>query len=132
MEMYTLSRARGFGQEVKRRIILGTYVLSAGYYEAYYRKASQVRTLMRRDFEEAFHKVDVILTPTAPTPAFKIGERLKIPSRCIFPIFSPFRESGRDPRNFNPCGFSREGLPSAFRSWGNISMKDAFEGRPHL
>jgi Asp-tRNA(Asn)/Glu-tRNA(Gln) amidotransferase A subunit family amidase len=68
MEMYTQTRARGFGKEVKRRIILGTYVLSAGYYEAYYRKASQVRTLMRKDFDDAFQKVDVIVSPTAPSP----------------------------------------------------------------
>jgi aspartyl-tRNA(Asn)/glutamyl-tRNA(Gln) amidotransferase subunit A len=79
MEMYSDTRAKGFGQEVKRRIILGTYVLSAGYYEAYYRKASQVRTLMKNDFEDAFHQVDVIITPTAPTPAFRIGEKVQDP-----------------------------------------------------
>jgi len=72
--LYARSRAEGFGSEVKRRIIMGTYVLSSGYYDAYYGRASRVRTLVRRDFEEAFKDVDVLLTPVAPTPAFKIGE----------------------------------------------------------
>ena len=72
--LYARSRAEGFGSEVKRRIIMGTYVLSSGYYDAYYGRASRVRTLVRRDFEEAFRNVDVLLTPVAPTPAFKIGE----------------------------------------------------------
>ncbi len=72
--LYARSRAEGFGSEVKRRIIMGTYVLSSGYYDAYYGRASRVRTLVRRDFEEAFRGVDVLLTPVAPTPAFKIGE----------------------------------------------------------
>ncbi len=72
--LYARSRAEGFGSEVKRRIIMGTYVLSSGYYDAYYGRASRVRTLVRRDFEEAFKKVDVLLTPVAPTPAFKLGE----------------------------------------------------------
>jgi len=72
--LYARSRAEGFGSEVKRRIIMGTYVLSSGYYDAYYGRASRVRTLVRRDFEDAFKKVDVLLTPVAPTPAFKLGE----------------------------------------------------------
>ena len=112
MEMYTQTRARGFGQEVKRRIILGTYVLSAGYYEAYYRKASQVRTLMKGDFEEAFKKVDVILTPTAPTPAFKIGEKVEDPLQMyLSDIFTiPVNLAGI-PAISIPCGISREGLP---------------------
>ena len=77
--MYKKTRSEGFGAEVKRRIMLGTYALSAGYYDAYYGKASQVRTLIRRDFEKAFKKCDVIVTPTAPTPAFKIGEKADDP-----------------------------------------------------
>ena len=72
--LYTKTRAEGFGPEVKRRIIMGTYVLSSGYYDAYYGRAQKVRTLIRRDFEEVFKKVDVLLTPCAPTPAFKFGE----------------------------------------------------------
>jgi aspartyl-tRNA(Asn)/glutamyl-tRNA(Gln) amidotransferase subunit A len=119
MEMYTQSRGRGFGQEVKRRIILGTYVLSAGYYDAYYRKASQVRTLMRGDFEEAFHKVDVILAPTAPTPAFKIGEKAEDPLQMyLSDIFTiPVNLAGI-PAISIPCGFSREGLPIGLQIMG--------------
>jgi aspartyl-tRNA(Asn)/glutamyl-tRNA(Gln) amidotransferase subunit A len=119
MDMYTQSRGRGFGQEVKRRIILGTYVLSAGYYEAYYRKASQVRTLMRRDFEEAFQKVDVILTPTAPTPAFKIGEKVEDPLQMyLSDIFTiPVNLAGI-PAISIPCGFSRDGLPIGLQIMG--------------
>jgi aspartyl-tRNA(Asn)/glutamyl-tRNA(Gln) amidotransferase subunit A len=77
--MYGATRDRGFGSEVKRRILLGTYVLSAGYYDAYYRKASQARTLIRRDFEQAFEKVDVIAAPTSPSPAFRLGEKVSDP-----------------------------------------------------
>ena len=72
--LYTRSRAEGFGPEVKRRIIMGTYVLSSGYYDAYYGRAQRVRTLIKRDFDCAFEKVDALLTPCAPTPAFRIGE----------------------------------------------------------
>jgi aspartyl-tRNA(Asn)/glutamyl-tRNA(Gln) amidotransferase subunit A len=79
MTMYQTTRAKGFGAEVKRRIMLGTYVLSSGYYEAYYRKASRVRELMRRDFEKAFKKVDLLISPTSPTPAFKLGEKMTDP-----------------------------------------------------
>ncbi len=77
--MYFKSRSEGFGAEVKRRIMLGTYVLSAGYYDAYYRKAQQVRTLIKRDFEQAFREVDCLLTPVSPTTAFKIGEKIGDP-----------------------------------------------------
>ncbi|UCC66545.1 MAG: Asp-tRNA(Asn)/Glu-tRNA(Gln) amidotransferase subunit GatA, partial [Deltaproteobacteria bacterium] len=79
MEMYLETRSQGFGSEVKRRIMLGTYALSSGYYDAYYRKASQVRTLIKGDFEDAFQKCDVIITPTSPTPAFRIGEKVQDP-----------------------------------------------------
>ena len=74
MEQYTKSRSEGFGPEVKRRILLGTYMLSSGYYDAYYIRAQKARTLIRNDFTEAFKKVDVILSPTSPTPAHKLGE----------------------------------------------------------
>ncbi len=119
MEMYSQTRARGFGQEVKRRIILGTYVLSAGYYDAYYRKASQVRTLMRKDFEEAFQKVDVILTPTAPTPAFKIGEKVEDPLQMYLSDIHtiPVNLAGI-PAMVVPCGFSHEGLPIGLQIMG--------------
>ncbi len=119
MEMYTQTRAKGFGQEVKRRIILGTYVLSAGYYDAYYRKASQVRTLMRADFEEAFQKVDVILTPTAPTPAFRIGEKVGDPLQMYLSDIHtiPVNLTGI-PGISIPCGLSREGLPIGLQLMG--------------
>jgi aspartyl-tRNA(Asn)/glutamyl-tRNA(Gln) amidotransferase subunit A len=119
MEMYAQTRAKGFGQEVKRRIILGTYVLSAGYYEAYYRKASQVRTLMRKDFEDAFRQVDVILAPTAPTPAFRVGEKTEDPLQMyLSDIFTiPVNIAGI-PGISIPCGFSRENLPIGLQMMG--------------
>ncbi|MBM4306781.1 MAG: Asp-tRNA(Asn)/Glu-tRNA(Gln) amidotransferase subunit GatA [Deltaproteobacteria bacterium] len=119
MEMYTRTRAEGFGKEVKRRIILGTYVLSAGYYEAYYRKASQVRTLMRNDFEKAFEKVDVILTPTAPTPAFLVGEKVENPLQMYLSdiLTIPVNLTGI-PAISIPCGLSREGLPIGLQIMG--------------
>jgi aspartyl-tRNA(Asn)/glutamyl-tRNA(Gln) amidotransferase subunit A len=119
MEMYARTRSEGFGKEVKRRIILGTYVLSAGYYDAYYRKASQVRTLMRNDFERAFEKVDVIVTPTAPTPAFRIGEKVEDPLQMYLSdiLTIPVNLAGI-PAISIPCGFSREGLPIGLQIMG--------------
>jgi aspartyl-tRNA(Asn)/glutamyl-tRNA(Gln) amidotransferase subunit A len=81
-QMYRKTREEGFGPEVKRRIMLGTYVLSAGYYDAYYRKAQQVRTLIKNDLLTAFKQCDAIITPTSPTPAFAIGERSMIRWQC--------------------------------------------------
>jgi len=119
MEMYTQTRAKGFGKEVKRRIILGTYVLSAGYYEAYYRKASQVRTLMKKDFDEAFQKVDVVVSPTAPTPAFRIGEKTEDPLQMYLSDIHtiPVNLAGI-PAISIPCGFSHEGLPIGLQVMG--------------
>jgi aspartyl-tRNA(Asn)/glutamyl-tRNA(Gln) amidotransferase subunit A len=119
MEMYHQTRALGFGKEVKRRIILGAYVLSAGYYEAYYRKASQVRTLIRKDFEEAFQKVDVIVAPTAPTPAFRIGEKTGNPLQMYLcdVLTIPVNMAGI-PAISIPCGFNREGLPIGLQIMG--------------
>jgi aspartyl-tRNA(Asn)/glutamyl-tRNA(Gln) amidotransferase subunit A len=119
MEMYTQTRAKGFGNEVKRRIILGTYVLSAGYYEAYYRKASQVRTLIKKDFDEAFQKVDVIVSPTAPTPAFRIGEKTEDPLQMYLSDIHtiPVNLAGI-PAISIPCGFSHEGLPIGLQVMG--------------
>jgi aspartyl-tRNA(Asn)/glutamyl-tRNA(Gln) amidotransferase subunit A len=77
--MYGATRDRGFGAEVKRRILLGTYVLSAGYYDAYYRRAQKARTLIKRDFEKVFEQVDVLVAPVTPTPAFRLGERVEDP-----------------------------------------------------
>jgi len=79
LDIYLKSRTKGFGEEVKRRIILGTYILSAGYWDKYYLKAQKVRTLIKKDFEKAFKKVDCLITPTTPTTAFKIGEKIDDP-----------------------------------------------------
>ena len=88
LEDYTKTRAEGFGDEVKRRILLGTYVLSAGYYDAYYGKAEQVREMMRDELSDIFNKVDLIMTPTSPTPAFKIGEKSDPMSMYLADIFT--------------------------------------------
>ena len=111
-EMYRRTRDEGFGAEVKRRIMLGTYALSAGYYEAYYKKAQQVRTLIRQDFEQAFRTFDVLVAPTAPTAAFKIGEKADDPLQMyLSDVFTvPLNLSGM-PGISLPCGFSSTGLP---------------------
>jgi aspartyl-tRNA(Asn)/glutamyl-tRNA(Gln) amidotransferase subunit A len=111
-DMYMRTRDEGFGPEVKRRIMLGTYALSAGYYEAYYKKAQQVRTLILRDFEEAFQQVDVIVAPTAPTPAFKIGEKTDDPLQMYLSDIHtiPVNLAGI-PGISLPCGFNSAGLP---------------------
>jgi len=111
-EMYTKTRRQGFGAEVKRRIMIGTYALSAGYYDAYYGKASQVRALIRRDFDEAFRKCDVILTPTTPTPAFKIGEKTDDPLQMyLSDIFTISTNLAGIPGISVPCGYTAAGLP---------------------
>ena len=123
MELYCRSRAEGFGQEVKRRIILGTYVLSSGYYDAYYGRAQRVRTLIRRDFAEVFGKVDALLTPVAPTPAFKIGalqDPLKMYLNDLFTI--PASLAGL-PAVSVPCGKTAAGLPVGVQFIGS-SFKD--------
>ncbi|MRR17630.1 MAG: Asp-tRNA(Asn)/Glu-tRNA(Gln) amidotransferase subunit GatA, partial [Deltaproteobacteria bacterium] len=111
-EMYTKTRREGFGAEVKRRIMIGTYALSAGYYDAYYGKASQVRALIRRDFDEAFQTCDVILTPTTPTPAFKIGEKTDDPLQMyLSDIFTISTNLAGIPGISVPCGYTAAGLP---------------------
>jgi len=111
-EMYTESRSQGFGEEVKRRIMLGTYVLSAGYYEAYYRKAQKVRTLIKQDFDLAFEKFDCIVTPTSPTTAFKIGEKLEDPLQMYL---SDIYNISANLAGINgisiPCGKDSKNLP---------------------
>jgi aspartyl-tRNA(Asn)/glutamyl-tRNA(Gln) amidotransferase subunit A len=106
------TRAEGFGAEVQRRVMLGTYALSAGYYEAYYGRAQRIRTLIRRDFERAFAEVDAIVCPTAPTPAFKLGEKTEDPLAMylndVFTIPAPLAGV---PAISVPCGFSTDGLP---------------------
>jgi len=112
LDMYLKTRSKGFGHEVKRRIMLGTYSLSAGYYDAYYKKALQVRTLIKRDFEKAFEDVDYIVTPTAPSPAFKIGEKIDDPLQMyLSDIFTISVNLAGVPAISIPCGFNNQGLP---------------------
>jgi aspartyl-tRNA(Asn)/glutamyl-tRNA(Gln) amidotransferase subunit A len=111
-EMYRETRDRGFGMEVKRRIMLGTYALSAGYYDAYYLKAQKVRTLLTRDFDEAFKKVDVIAAPTAPTPAFRLGEKVDDPlAMYLADIYTVTANLAGIPGISVPCGENHEKLP---------------------
>lgn len=111
-EMYRKSRDEAFGTEVKRRIMLGTYALSSGYYDAYYRKAQQVRTLLTRDFEEAFRQVDAIVTPTTPTPPFKLGEKTDDPlAMYLADIYTVVGDLVGIPGISVPCGRTKSGLP---------------------
>jgi aspartyl-tRNA(Asn)/glutamyl-tRNA(Gln) amidotransferase subunit A len=119
IEMYRGTRSKGFGPEVQRRIILGTYALSAGYYDAYYGKASQVRTLIMEDFKKAFETCDVILAPVAPTPAFKIGEKVDDPLKMyLSDIFTLSANLAGIPGISVPCGFSSDGLPIGLQLMG--------------
>jgi aspartyl-tRNA(Asn)/glutamyl-tRNA(Gln) amidotransferase subunit A len=112
MEMYMNSRAQGFGAEVKRRIMLGTYTLSSGYYDAYYKKAQQVRTLVKNDFDKAFSEVDMMVTPTSPTAAFKIGEKSADPLQMyLADIFTISVNLAGVPGISIPCGFTSGNLP---------------------
>jgi aspartyl-tRNA(Asn)/glutamyl-tRNA(Gln) amidotransferase subunit A len=133
--MYTRTRAGGFGTEVKRRIMLGTYVLSAGYYDAYYLKALRVRTLIRRDYERAFERVDLVAMPTSPTPAFALGERLEDPLQMyltdVFTVSAPLAGL---PAISLPCGFSSRKLPIGLQLIGRpfeeavvFRVADAYE-----
>jgi aspartyl-tRNA(Asn)/glutamyl-tRNA(Gln) amidotransferase subunit A len=111
-DMYGATRDAGFGKEVKRRILLGTFVLSAGYYDAYYLRAQKVRTLIRRDFEDAFAHVDVIASPTAPTTAFKLGEKVDDPlAMYLSDIYTLPASLAGVPALSVPCGLSADGLP---------------------
>jgi aspartyl-tRNA(Asn)/glutamyl-tRNA(Gln) amidotransferase subunit A len=117
--MYRRTRSQGFGAEVQRRIIIGTYCLSAGYYDAYYGKASQVRTLIVEDFKKAFEICDVIACPTAPTPAFKIGEKIDDPlTMYLSDIFTISANLAGIPALSVPCGFSAAGLPIGLQLMG--------------
>jgi len=135
-EMYRRSRSEGFGAEVKRRILLGTYVLSAGYYDAYYAKAQQVRTLLRRDFDEAFRHCDVIATPTSPEVAFRLGEKAGDPLRMyLSDIYTVSAPLAGIPGLSIPCGLS-QGLPVGLQLLGRaldeatlLRVGDAFQRR---
>ena len=140
LDMYKKTRSAGFGAEVKRRIIIGTYVLSSGYYDAYYKKASQVRALIRRDFDEAFQRCDVILTPTTPTPAFRIGEKTDDPMQMyLSDIFTISTNLAGIPGISLPCGFTADGLPiglqfqaSHFQEGRLIQISSAYERLANL
>jgi aspartyl-tRNA(Asn)/glutamyl-tRNA(Gln) amidotransferase subunit A len=134
-DMYARTRAAGFGAEVKRRIMLGTYVLSAGYYDAYYRQAQQVRTLIRRDYEQAFDRIDVVMMPTSPTPAFRIGERTAEPLQMYLgDVFTVSANLAGLPAISVPGGFSSSGLPIGLQFTGRafgeatlLRLADAYE-----
>jgi aspartyl-tRNA(Asn)/glutamyl-tRNA(Gln) amidotransferase subunit A len=118
-EMVRRTRSEGFGAEVKRRIMLGTYALSSGYYDAYYRKAQQVRTLIREDFRVAFQRCDVMVAPTAPTTAFRIGEKVGDPLQMyLSDIFTVSANLAGLPGISVPCGYNREGLPIGLQILG--------------
>jgi len=136
--MYACTRAQGFGAEVKRRIMLGTYVLSAGYYDAYYLKAQQVRTLILRDYDQAFSgadAVDVIAMPTSPTPAFRIGERIEDPLQMyLADVFTVSANLAGLPAVSVPCGFTAGRLPIGLQLTGRrfdesslLRIADAYE-----
>ena len=119
-EMYSQTRAQGFGAEVKRRIMLGTFALSTGYYDAYYLQASRVRSLIARDFHEAFRDVDLICTPTSPTPAFRIGEKTADPlAMYLSDIYTVTSSLAGLPAISIPCGFHNSGLPIGLQIIGN-------------
>ena len=143
-EMYENTRAEGFGQEVKRRVLIGTYVLSAGYYDAYYLKAQRVRTLISRDFTEAFEKADVILTPTTPSAAFAVGEKMDDPiAMYLNDVFTVPASLAGLPGISLPAGLSDDGLPlglqligrafdeeTVLRTAGVLEGAAAFDARP--
>lgn len=119
-ELYSLSREKGFNEEVKRRILIGTYTLSAGYYDAYYKKAQKVRTLIKQDFEKVFEKVDLLITPTSPFPAFSLGEKQDDPLQMYLAdvMLSPSAAAGY-PALSVPTGFTKSGLPIGTQLIGN-------------
>jgi aspartyl-tRNA(Asn)/glutamyl-tRNA(Gln) amidotransferase subunit A len=124
--LYVRSRSEGFGPEVKRRIMLGTYVLSSGYYDAYYLKGQKVRTLIRRDFDAAFAQVDLLVTPTSPTTAFRIGEKVDDPlAMYLSDIFTVTLNLAGLPGLSLPCGTSRAGLPIGLQIIGRPFAEDA-------
>jgi aspartyl-tRNA(Asn)/glutamyl-tRNA(Gln) amidotransferase subunit A len=142
-EMYENTRAAGFGKEVRRRVMIGTYVLSAGYYDAYYKKAQQVRALIARDFKEAFQKCDVLLTPTAPTAAFAAGEKMDDPvTMYLNDMFTIPASMAGLPGISVPVGLDKDGLPLGLQLIGRafdeetmlkaaaaLEQAAAFEGR---
>ena len=125
LEMYRLTRQEGFGSEVKRRIMLGTYALSSGYYDAYYAKAQAVRTLIRQDFDRVFQDVDLLVTPVMPTPAFQLGEKIEDPLQMyLSDLYTISASLAGLPAISLPCGFSRKGLPIGMQILGRPFEED--------
>ncbi|OWY67397.1 aspartyl/glutamyl-tRNA amidotransferase subunit A [cyanobacterium TDX16] len=125
IDMYARTRAMGFGKEVKRRIMVGTYALSAGYYDAYYLKAQKVRTLIKQDFENAFGQVDVLVTPTVPMTAFKAGEKTDDPlSMYLTDLMTITVNLAGLPGLSIPCGFDEKGMPIGMQLIGNVLRED--------
>lgn len=131
VDLYFQSRAEGFGAEVKRRIILGTYVLSSGYYDAYYLRAQKVRTLIRRDFLEAYREVDALITPTSPIPAFKRGEKSDPLTMYLCDIYTIGVNLAGLPAVSVPCGFTGGGLPIGFQLIGQPFQEASLLGIAH-
>lgn len=125
MEMYTKSRAEGFGDEVKRRIMIGTYALSSGYYDAYYKKAQQLRTLIKRDFDNAWEHVDLLISPTCPTTAFEFGSKVSDPlSMYLMDIATITANLAGIPGMSIPCGIDSKGLPIGLQILGPTLSED--------
>ncbi|MGC1215824.1 MAG: amidase family protein, partial [Phormidesmis sp.] len=124
LSMYNKTRSEGFGDEVKRRIMIGTYALSAGYYDAFYLKAQKVRTLIKQDFEKAFEDVDVLVSPTAPSTAFKTGENDDPLSMYLLDLMTiPVNMAGL-PGMSVPCGFDTNGMPIGLQIVSNVLRED--------
>jgi aspartyl-tRNA(Asn)/glutamyl-tRNA(Gln) amidotransferase subunit A len=118
-DLYSRSRVEGFGPEVKRRIMVGTFVLSAGYYDAFYHKACKVRKLIRQDFERVFREVDAVICPTSPVPAFPIGDKIDDPLKLYaVDILTVTANLASVPGISFPCGFTQEGLPVGLQIYG--------------
>jgi aspartyl-tRNA(Asn)/glutamyl-tRNA(Gln) amidotransferase subunit A len=131
-DMYQKTRAQGFGAEVRRRILIGTYVLSHGYYDAYYIQAQRVRRLVARDFAEAFKRCDVIMGPTSPTTAFRIGEKMNDPvSMYLNDIYTIPANLAGLPGMSIPCGFDEKGLPVGLQIIGNHFAEARMLGVAH-
>src|SRR6185295_8756365 len=133
VRMYRLSRAEGFGAEVKRRIMLGTYALSAGYYDAYYLKALKVRRLIRRDYDEAFKQVDLIVGPVTASTAFKIGEKSNDPlAMYLVDLYTVSANLAGVCGISFPCGFSPAGLPIGLQLQGPLFAEDRLLRATHM
>jgi aspartyl-tRNA(Asn)/glutamyl-tRNA(Gln) amidotransferase subunit A len=132
LDLYMKTRQEGFGPEVKRRIMLGTYALSSGYYDAYYGKAQAVRTLIREDFRAAFNDVDLIVTPVTPTPAFKLGEKSEDPLQMyLSDIYTISVNLAGLPAISVPCGLSKAGLPIGMQLIGRAFEEETLLRAAH-